>query len=134
MKKILAIVLVLILTLSLLTACSSSGNTPSGNSNTPPVSQEAENTPPASQGMDGTPSGSDSVFVPDDKEHIITFQFEDEEHRQAVLAYLKTVLYAEDYYAFLEGEDYDVPYDFDNAESMLAEWHAAVEAKKESCK
>lgn len=121
MKKILAIMLVLILTLCLLTACSSSGDTPSGNSNAPPVSQEAENTAPASQGADSTPSGSGSVFIPGDKDEIITFQFEDAEHMRAVVAWLKTVLYAEDYYEFIDGEDYDAPYDFDDESPILLE-------------
>ena len=67
----------------------------------------------------GKTGGSGYVFIEDDQDEIITFQFEDAEHRQAVLKWLKTVLYAEDYYEFIDGGNYDAPFDFDYEEPIL---------------
>ena len=55
---------------------------------------------------------SNYVFKENDKDRVVVFRFEDEEHRQMIEKWLKTVLYAEDYYEFIDGEDYDAPLDF----------------------
>ena len=118
MKKLFALMLAFMLTLSLLTACGSIGINPQnpagGNNNPSGPKNDPVNNP-------STPQGSGYVFNENDEDVIIEFNFEDEEHRQAILAWLKVLLYAEDYYEFVDGEDYDAPYDFDYEEPIWLE-------------
>ena len=119
MKKNITIILALVLALSL-AACTNGKDSGDASENAP-ASGSGETANPGSaqggtggSGSIGEAGGNGNVFVYDDKEEIITFQFEDDEHRQAVEEWLKTVLFAEDYFAFIYGDDYDAPYDFDD--------------------
>jgi len=120
-KKLLAIALAIALALSMLTACDLFGGQPinfntGGNDNPPNSGNNPVNNPTDNPQGKG---GSDYVFNENDEDVIIEFNFEDEEHRQAILAWLKVLLYAEDYYEFIDGEDYDAPFDLDYEGSIL---------------
>jgi len=119
MKIITTIILTLALSLSLAACTNSKGSGGTPENVTASGSGETANPGGAQRDNDGSggnggAGGNGYAFVYDDKEEIITFYFEDEEHRQAVEEWLKTMLYAEDYFAFIYGEDYDAPYDFDD--------------------
>ena len=124
-KHRIAILIFAVMLTITLAACT--GNKPSDTNNTPD-SQQAditgndENTPEIQQ---------TGEFVPDNTIHSVTFEFEDEEHKQAVEEWLKTVLYAEDYYAFIDGEDFDAPYDFDDESPIMAEYFEEGEAHEQ---
>ena len=109
-KRNSAIILALTLTLTMLLSAAlsgCSGGSSGGNSG-------------SSGGSSGGSGKSNHVFIENEQDEIIMFQFEDEEHRQMVEEWLRTVLFAEDYYEFIDGEDYDAPYDF-GRESLLPE-------------
>jgi len=84
---------------------------------------------------DSRPTGAAAAetgeWIPDNTIQSITFQFEDEQHQQAVEAWLKQVLYAEDYYQFVDGEDFDAPFDFDDESPIPAEYFAEAESHGE---
>ena len=119
---------VLILTLALLLAAALAGcaGGDSGGTGSQTGGSSSEGNSGGNAGVSANVSAnvstgvSNHVFIENEPDEIIMFHFEDAEHRQMVEEWLRTVLFAEDYYEFIDGEDYDAPYDFDRAESLLS--------------